>query len=107
MYMKYDWFQMNRIEFVAKYILELHTSRLEEKKAAIQEVLSSIWAEMEIGEKYAVFSLLYKGRHHADTFHILLTVEEAFECGFSEKTINATYKAATGINYDTNYFKSI
>lgn len=106
MYMKYDWFQMDRAEFMAKYAIELHTSKLEEKKAAIAGVIKSIWSEMENSEKYLVLSLISQGKHVADTFQYLITLVEAMDCKFMDIAIQRTYNVATGRNYDTNYLTS-
>lgn len=104
MYMKYDWFQMDRIEFMAKYILELQTSKLEEMKEAIKSVLVPIWKSIDTSEKYMVLSILSGGNHYVDTFHVMLNFQEAAKCSFLQNAIERTFNEATGLVYSRNYF---
>lgn len=102
MYMKYDWFQMDRIEFMCQYIKEYRTSKLEGKKDAIKGVLTPIWFDMPTSEKYIVLSMFTGKKHHADSFQDMLFINEIFECDFLANVINTVYNIATGMNYDTN-----
>ena len=102
MYMKYDWFQMDRIKFMCLYIKEYSTSKLEEKKDAIKGVLNPIWFDMPTSEKYIVLSMLTEKKHHADSFHDMLLVHEIFDCDFLDNAIKTVYNITTGFNYDTN-----
>lgn len=107
MYMKYDWFQMDRMEFIYKYINEYLESKLEEKKEAIKSVISPIWDGVPTSEKYAIISLFSDGENYVDMVHKMLSIKyHIFDCPFLNKAIDMAYYKFTGLNYDTNYFAS-
>lgn len=102
LYMKYDWFQMDRIKFMATYIKKLFDSKLEEKKEAIIEVITPIWNDMPTSEKYMVLSMMSEKRHYVNVFYDMEKLNEIFKCEFLANTIDSVYHKVTGINYDTN-----
>lgn len=104
LYMKHDWFQMDRINFMASYIKKLFESKLEEKKEAIMEVIAPIWNDMPTSEKYIVLSKFSEGKYDSIVFFQMEKLNEIFKCEFLANTIDSVYHKVTGMNYDTNFF---
>lgn len=102
MYMKYDWFQMDRISFMAYYFKEYFESELAGKKESIIDVLSVIWNDMPTSEKYIVLSKFSEGKHYANSFFQMEKLNEKLNCNFLDNAIKSVYHKVTGIKYDTN-----
>lgn len=106
MYMKHDWFKMERVPFIARYIKEYFESNLPEKQNAILSVVGPMWDDLSTEEKYLVsHRLISPFTAHADSFNLLLRLHELFGCGFLEKAVKASYKKMTGRDWDADVIK--
>lgn len=103
-WMKYDWFKLNRGEFLSKWIMDAMTTKLETRRNIILSVLKPIWLDIDSAFKYEVFTLICQGKHYTDSFHMLWELQELFECNFIKATMNEVYEIAVNRNLDTNYF---
>jgi len=104
MYMKHDFFTMEKESFCAKYMNEWCESKLPEKRKAIIGVLKIIWTSLNSVQKYNTLSKFSKGNHYADVFHNLFDLSEVMRCNMIKKSYEGLYWAATNKNYETNHF---
>lgn len=104
MWMKYDWFKQSRGEFLAKWIQDAISTKLEARREIISSVLKPIWEDLPSTEKHYVFCKIFNGKNYIDCFHILWDAQDIFDCLYIESAMETFYDLATNKNLKTNYF---
>ena len=104
--MKYDWFKLERTEFIAKWTGDLLRTKNPERIKVVLPIVKAIWDDMGSYEKYDVLVLLTKGMHFSDSMNLLLDLNEIFGGRFLDSCIKTTYSLCTGRNWETNYLKA-